>query len=94
MSQNFDTGNYLKNVNMDQKNSAVPKPPKPGEMMYCQQCGRPMPPESFSKSELIRRREFKWQMHHACMMELQNRCDRYTPGLLSERNQRGNSNHN
>lgn len=79
---------YLKNVNHGQANSAVPKPPKPGEIMRCQHCGKAMHPEDFSEQEIVRRREFKWQMHQKCMLAAELQCDLNTPGILSERQQR------
>lgn len=79
---------YLKNTDLNKRNSCVPEPPKPGEVMICQGCGKPMLPKDFSDNELIRKREFKWQMHNKCMQEMEAKCDRQTPGLLSERAQR------
>ena len=48
------------------ENYMLPKPPKPGEIIYCQICGRPMLPQDFSKDPKIRKREFKWHIHNAC----------------------------
>ncbi len=67
------------------KNYRVPKPPKPGEVIICQHCGKPMYPENFSKDPKIRRHEFKWQIHHACEQQIWDLVDRQTPGLLAER---------
>lgn len=67
------------------KNYLVPPPPKPGEIMICQHCGKPMMPEDFSKNEKIRRHEFKWHLHWACEQALLDLVDRQTPGLLAER---------
>lgn len=67
------------------RNSNVPKPPKPGEVMICQNCGKPMYPKDFSSNKTIRKKEFKWQMHWNCMQMLIDMCDRKTPGLMSER---------
>lgn len=84
----FSDAQSFMNKDMNKvKNSAVPKPPGPGEIMYCQHCGKPMLPKDFSKDEKIRRREFKWQIHHKCEMDILNLIDRSTPGLLSERRQ-------
>ena len=62
-----------------------PTPPKKGELMYCQMCGKPMLPEEFSKNEILRKREFKWQIHARCFDELDNITDRSVPGLMAER---------
>lgn len=67
------------------KNYMVPPPPKPGEYMYCIQCGRPMLPEDFSTDPKIRRHEFKWHIHWACEQRIWDLADRQTPGLLAER---------
>ena len=63
----------------------VPPPPKPGELIICQQCGKPMYPEDFSKDPKIRKHEFKGHIHHACEQQIWDLVDRQTPGLLSER---------
>lgn len=65
----------------------LPKPPKKGEMMYCQVCGGPMPPSCFSKNETERKREFKWHIHHDCFLYLDRLADQSVPGLLTERKQ-------
>lgn len=69
------------------KGQRLPKPPRKGEMMYCQVCGEPMPPSGFSKNETERKREFKWQIHNDCFLFLDNLADQSVPGLLSERKQ-------
>ena len=66
-------------------NLGPPPPPKPGELIYCQWCGKPMYPEDFSKDPKIRKREFKWQIHYACEQQIWAEADRQTPGLLGER---------
>lgn len=70
------------------KNGNVPKPPKPGEIMYCQFCGKPMLPKDFSKNPIIRKREFKWQIHYACQEKMSALCDINTPGVIAERKQK------
>jgi hypothetical protein len=67
------------------KNSRVPPPPEPGKYIVCQNCGKVMLPQDFSKDKNERRKEFKWQMHIACINSLLDECDRMTPGLMSER---------
>lgn len=67
------------------KNYMVPPPPKPGEYIVCQQCGKVMLPENFSKDPKIRRHEFKWHIHHACEQQIWDMVDAQTPGLLAER---------
>ena len=67
------------------RNYRVPPPPKRGEIMICQHCGKPMLPEDFSKDEKIRKHEFKWQIHHKCEEQLWHLVDMETPGLLAER---------
>ena len=66
-------------------NYMVPPPPKPGEIIICQQCGKPMYPEDFSKDPKIRKHEFKWQIHHSCEQQIWDLVDRQTPGLIAER---------
>jgi hypothetical protein len=63
----------------------VPPPPKPGEVIICQQCGRPMYPEDFNSDPKIRRHEFKWHMHWECEQQIWDLVDRQTPGLMAER---------
>lgn len=67
------------------RNYMVPPPPKPGEVIICQQCGKPMYPEDFSKDPVVRKHEFKWHIHEACEKEIWDLVDRQTPGLLAER---------
>ena len=69
------------------QNYMVPPPPKPGEYIYCIQCGKKMLPEDFSKDPKIRRHEFKWHIHWACEQSIWDQADRQTPGLLAERKQ-------
>lgn len=78
---------YLKQVK-NKRNGCVPKPPLPGEYLHCQHCGKVMMPEDFHPNEIIKRREFKWQLHYRCMQEIEALCDRQTTGLLSERQRR------
>ena len=66
-------------------NYLVPPPPKPGEVIMCQQCGKPMYPEDFSKDPKIRKHEFKWHIHNACEQQIWDLVDRQTPGLMAER---------
>ena len=63
----------------------VPPPPKPGEVIICQQCGKPMYPKDFSKDPKIRKHEFKWHIHAECEKQIWELVDRQTPGLLAER---------
>lgn len=67
------------------KNYMLPEPPKPGEYMRCRICGQIMMPQDFSKDPKIRKQEFKWQHHDNCKQIMFERCDRETPGLMSER---------
>ena len=67
------------------QNWMLPEPPKPGELIYCNICGKPMYPKDFSKDPKIRKREFKWQQHNLCQENMFLQCDLQTPGLLSER---------
>ena len=66
-------------------NYLVPPLPKPGEYIICQQCGKPMLPEDFSKDPKIRKHEFKWHIHWGCEQQIWDLVDRETPGLLAER---------
>lgn len=67
------------------KDWMVPPPPKPGEYIICQMCGKPMLPEDFSKDPKIRKHEFKWHVHWDCEQNVFNQLDRGTPGLIAER---------
>lgn len=70
------------------KGTCLPKPPKKGELMYCQHCGQPMLPKDFSKNPTVRKQEFKWQIHYRCQQTMLDLCDRSTPGLAVERKQK------
>lgn len=80
-----DSESFLRNTDTRARNSMVPSSPKPGEVMVCQVCNKPMMPKDFSKDERTRRREFKWHMHQSCMLQMEDLVDRSTPGLMSER---------
>ena len=67
------------------KNWMVPPPPKPGEYIICQICGKKMLPEDFSTDTKIRKHEFKWHIHWTCEQDIFNQLDRGTPGLIAER---------
>lgn len=79
---------HLKNIDLSKRNSAVPPPPKKGEIIHCQMCRKPMMPEDFSKDKDQRRWEFKWQVHWQCKIAAEEYLDRATTGLLSERRQK------
>ena len=79
------TSNLVDEENSKGKGYMVPPPPKPGEIIICQHCGKPMYPEDFSKDPKIRRHEFKWHIHNKCEQSIWEYIDRQTPGLLSER---------
>lgn len=64
-------GNQVQD-NMSQK---PPDPPKPGEYIVCQLCGRIMRPEDFSKIKKIRKYEFKWHIHWRCQEAMFNQLD-------------------
>jgi len=72
------------------KDWMLPPPPKPGEYIICQICGKPMPPEEFSKDPKIRKHEFKWHIHWDCEQNIFNQLDRGTPGLIAEREKGSN----
>lgn len=67
------------------KNWMLPPPPKPGEYIICQICGKTMMPTDFSKNPKIRKHEFKWHVHWACEQNIFDQLDRGTPGLIAER---------
>ncbi len=67
------------------KGYLVPPPPKKGEIIICQQCGKPMLPKDFSKDPKIRKHEFKWHIHWECEQNIWDLVDRQTPGLVAER---------
>ena len=84
-----DTLEHLQKVDIRKKNACIPPPPKPGEIMYCQICGKPMLPEDFSQDIKIAKREFKWHTHDKCMKYIfEDYIDRVTPGVMAERQQR------
>lgn len=83
---------YAAEYNARGKNWMVPPPPKPGEYIICQMCGKPMLPEDFSKDPKIRKHEFKWQVHWQCEQNVFNQLDRGTPGLIAERESGANLN--
>ena len=83
-----DSDTYIKNVDLNKRNSMIPKPPKPGELMYCQICGKVMYPKDFSTDVKIRKYEFKWHIHKSCEEKMFGLADRNTPGLLAERGQK------
>lgn len=59
--------------------------PKPGEIMICQGCGKPMYAKDFSKDKKIAEREFKWHMHDKCMKMAEEYLDRNTPGVMQDK---------
>ena len=67
------------------KDYLAPPPPKKGALIICQQCGKPMLPQDFSKDPKVRRHEFKWHIHSACEQSIWDLVDRQTPGLMAER---------
>lgn len=75
----------LKEENRKGRGYMVPPPPKPGEIIICQICGRPMLPKDFSKDPKIRQREFKWHIHNICENNVWDQLDRQTPGLIADR---------
>jgi len=85
MKQAEETAAFTRNVDPMSRGSMLPHPPKPGELIYCQICRKAMLPKDFSEDPGMRRREFKWQIHAACMNEMFDMCDRSTPGLMGER---------
>lgn len=84
----FVAANTSAMVDMERSKGAgymVPPPPKPGEVIICQHCGRPMYPQDFSEDPKVRRHEFKWHIHNKCEQEIWDLVDRQTPGLMAER---------
>lgn len=63
----------------------MPAPPKPGEIMVCQFCGKPIMPNELSKNKTMRKREIKWHLHPECVIEMERRTEIETPGLVGER---------
>ena len=59
----------------DNISKAPPAPPKPGEVIVCQICGKEMLPNDFSKIPKIRKFEFKWHIHWECQQKLLNEWD-------------------
>jgi len=66
----------------------VPKPPAPGQMMKCRDCGCDMPPESFPNNKTLRKLLFKWQLCHSCWLKVSDFLDRSTPGLMADRGEK------
>jgi hypothetical protein len=79
---------YVSQSEKQDMNYGPPEPPKPGELIICQMCGRPMYPQDFSKDPAIRRREFKWHVHYACEQQVMNQLDRES-GILTDRKANG-----
>lgn len=75
------------------KNWMVPPPPKPGEYIICNICGKVMLPENFSKDKIQRKHEFKWHVHWDCEQKMLAKLDMDTAGLLAER-KKNNTNAN
>lgn len=65
--------------------TSIPAPPKKGELMICQFCGKPIYPEQFSKNSFQRKYEFKWHLHPECRESMDSIADRGVPGLIQER---------
>lgn len=67
----------------------VPPPPKPGEVIICQLCGKPVTPDELAAEKNMgqRKRCFKWHIHPACYVAMNDIVDRSVPGLLAERKQ-------
>lgn len=63
----------------------IPDIPQNGEPMICQYCGKIIYPDDFSKDALQRKLEFKWHLHPQCKQAMEDEADRFTPGLISER---------
>lgn len=82
---NEDTNDFIKNIDMNKKNSATLKPPKPGEIMYCSVCGKPIMPQDFSEDDWNAKYEFKWHLHSKCRIYAHKRLDFLTKGLMTER---------
>ena len=85
VSGSEQTDAFVRKVDQRKKDIMLPPFPKPGEIIRCQICGKPMPPEAFSKIPSIRKREFKWHIHNDCMNSMFDLVDRSTPGLMAER---------
>ena len=65
----------------------IPEPPKPGEVLMCQICGKAITPEELKEEKNIgqRKRCFKWHIHPKCYMTMNDIVDRSVPGLIAER---------
>lgn len=87
-----NTESYLMEDRQKGKDWMVPPPPKPGEYIICQICGKVMMPEDFSKDQKIRKHEFKWHIHYQCELNIFDQLDRETHGLLAERKSGSNLN--
>ena len=87
-----NSSEFVKQEKLKGKDWMVPPPPKPGEYIVCQMCGKVMMPEDFSKDPKIRKHEFKWHVHWDCEQNVFNQLDRGTPGLIAERESGSNLN--
>lgn len=67
------------------KGYMVPPLPKPGEIIHCQICGRPMRPEDFSEDMEQKKWEFKWHIHWLCRERQFEIAERQELGFLQER---------
>lgn len=77
---------YIKKVNTNEKNALVPPRVKPGEPIICQACGNPITIKDLNKDPKIAKKEVKWQMHNNCMEYRKYEADKFTRGLLEDRN--------
>lgn len=72
-----ETANFISGIDLNKRNSAVPKPPSDGYII-CQYCGNPLSLDSTKN-------EKKWQVHDACKRFAISELNRLTPGYLSEK---------
>lgn len=56
IDSNSEINKFLGNVDLTEKDALVPKRPKPGELIYCQFCGKPVYPEQLSSDLEIRKK--------------------------------------
>lgn len=80
-----ETNDFIKNIDPRIKNSACPKILGEDEIV-CEICNE-LIKGHYSRDPNIKATEIKWHMHQYCKQQMENQCDRNTPGLMSERDQ-------
>ena len=83
------SGESIQSEQVKGENYMVPPPPKPGEVIICQLCGKPMYPKDFSRDEKIRKYEFKWHIHYQCQLDIFDEVDNVRDFTLAQKSMLG-----